>query len=96
MIDASLQIRFGGGCMIGPFCYITDHDHGTILGVPVADQPLVGSPVRIGDRAWIGAHVTVLKGVSIDAAAVVGAGAVVTRGRGGACPSDWQPFRGNC
>ncbi len=35
-------------------------------------------PVFIDDDAWIGAGATVLKGVSIGACAIVGAGAVVT------------------
>ena len=35
--------------------------------------------VRIGNRAWIGFNVIILKGVNIGEGAVVGAGAVVTR-----------------
>jgi len=79
MIDASDSIRIGANCMIGPFCYITDHDHGTIAGIPVNQQALIGEPVVIEDDVWIGAHVTVLKGIRIGTGAVVGAGAVVTR-----------------
>lgn len=79
MFDASLSIKVGADVMIGPFCYVTDHDHGTAPGQPVARQPLVEAPVAIGDNVWIGAGATVLKGVTIGASAVVGAGAVVTR-----------------
>ncbi len=79
MLDASDRIKIGADCMIGPFCYITDHDHGMRLGIPIKNQPLVGAPVVIEDDVWIGAHVTVLKGVRIGSGAVVGAGAVVTR-----------------
>ncbi|MCX7396132.1 MAG: acyltransferase [Planctomycetales bacterium] len=79
MIDASERIEIGAHCMIGPFCYITDHDHGTKLGLPIAEQPLFGSAVIIEDGCWIGAHVTILKGVRIGAGAIVGAGAVVNR-----------------
>jgi acetyltransferase-like isoleucine patch superfamily enzyme len=39
---------------------------------------LAEQPVTIADDAWIGAGATILKGVSIGASAVVGAGAVVT------------------
>ncbi|MEB3222816.1 MAG: acyltransferase [Candidatus Sericytochromatia bacterium] len=37
------------------------------------------APIAIGDRAWLGARVTVLPGVSVGEGAVVAAGAVVTR-----------------
>ena len=65
--------------MIGPFCYITDHDHGTEPGMPVGPQPLVAEPVMIERNAWLGAGVVVLKGVTIGEGAVVGAGSVVSR-----------------
>jgi acetyltransferase-like isoleucine patch superfamily enzyme len=78
MFDASERIDLGRQCLVGPFCYITDHDHGVGDG-PVSHQPLVASQVRIGNNVWIGAHVVILKGVTIGNGAVVGAGAVVTR-----------------
>ena len=31
MFDASESIEVGRNCLIGPFCYITDHDHGIEL-----------------------------------------------------------------
>lgn len=77
MFDASESIVVGARCMIGPHCYVTDHDHGTIAGVGIAGQPLRSSATRIGDDVWIGAGAIVLKGVSIGDGAVVGAGAVV-------------------
>lgn len=42
------------------------------------------APVTIGDKAWIGFGVTILKGVNIGEGAVIGAGSVVT--------SDVQPW----
>ncbi|QIF06040.1 acyltransferase [Roseimicrobium sp. ORNL1] len=65
--------------MIGPSCYITDGDHGFTAGKLITQQPMIKAPVTIGSGAWLGAHVTVLKGVTIGDGAVVGAGAVVTR-----------------
>jgi acetyltransferase-like isoleucine patch superfamily enzyme len=79
MFDASERIEVGRNCLIGPFCYITDHDHGITAGALMANQPLVVSPVRIGSNVWIGAGSIILKGVSIENDAVIGAGAVVTR-----------------
>ena len=53
MIDASESIAIERDCMIGPFCYITDHDHGTDQGISVKDQPLVSAAVTIEKEAWI-------------------------------------------
>ena len=44
-----------------------------------ADHETVGKPVRIEDDVWLGAGVTILKGVTIGRAAVLGAGIVVTK-----------------
>jgi maltose O-acetyltransferase len=79
MLDASERIDIGRECLIGPFCYITDHDHRIDAASSIAEQSLVGSPVRIGSGVWIGAGAIILKGVTIGNGAVIGAGAVVTR-----------------
>lgn len=78
MFDASDRIGIGDNCLIGPSCYITDHDHAAESSGIIADR-LVSSPVTIGNNVWIGAGAIVLKGVHIGDRAVVGAGAVVTR-----------------
>jgi maltose O-acetyltransferase len=77
MFDASDSIQIGARCMIGPFCYITDHDHGFDKERPISDQPLVEAPVKVGNNVWIGAHAIILKGVNIGDDAVIAAGAVV-------------------
>ncbi len=79
MFDAHMSIEVGCDVMIGPFCFITDGDHGMTRGELVGRQPMKASPVVIGDGAWLGANVIVLKGVKIGAGAIVGAGSVVTR-----------------
>lgn len=78
-IDASQSIAIGKECAIGPGCYITDHDHGIEDNLPPLAQPLISQPTKIGDRVWIGANVTILKGVTIGQDAVIGAGSVVTK-----------------
>ena len=65
--------------MIGPDCYITDHDHAISADRAPGATPLVSAATRIEDRCWLGAHVTVLKGVTIGKGTVVGAGSVVTK-----------------
>lgn len=79
MVDASECIEIGEDCMIGPFCYITDHDHSFKKCQKVNEQELVGAPVVIGNDVWIGAGAIILKGVKIGDKAVIGAGSVVTK-----------------
>lgn len=79
MIDASEKIEVGENSMIGPHCYITDHDHGHEGSQLVSEQPLVGKPVYIGNDVWIGAGVIILKGVNVGDRAIIGAGSVVTK-----------------
>lgn len=79
MFDASEKIVIGNDCLIGPFCYITDHDHGHERGRPIAEQPLRSSPVVVGNNVWLGAGAIILKGITIGDGAVIAAGAVVTK-----------------
>lgn len=79
MIDANASIEIGAETMIGPFCYLTDHDHAVAPGLAPAAGALVSAPTRIGERCWLGANVTVLKGVTIGDGTVVGAGSIVTK-----------------
>ncbi len=73
MFDASDSVVIGKRCMIGPSCYITDHDHGTQAGADIRFQQLRSAQTRIGDDVWISAGVIVLKGVTIANGAIIGA-----------------------
>ena len=79
MLDAHEHLEIGNDCMIGPFCYLTDSDHGTSPGISYGKQPMVSKPTVLENNVWLGAGVVVLKGVRIGRNAVVGAGAVVTK-----------------
>lgn len=78
MLDAHERVAVGCNCMIGPGCYITDGDHGVSADDDPGKLPMQVEPVVIEDGVWLGAHVVVLRGVTIGRRAVVGAGAVVT------------------
>lgn len=73
------DITIGEGVQVGPQVVIWGRDHRMAAGRPIRSQGHVSSPVVIGDDVWIGAHATVLKGVTIGTGAVIGAGSVVTR-----------------
>ena len=79
VLACSQRISIGRDALIAEHVTIRDQDHGTAGDGPYRLQPPDCAPVRIGDNVWLGAKVTVVKGVSIGDSAVVGAGAVVTR-----------------
>lgn len=73
-------ITIGEDVMIAPNCCIVAFDHGMDCGAtPMIRQPLVESPIRIGNNVWIGANCTITRGVSIANGAVIAANSVVTR-----------------
>jgi acetyltransferase-like isoleucine patch superfamily enzyme len=47
--------------------------------VPIKDQGIVKSPIRIGPDVWIGTKVTVLRGAFIGQGSVLAAHAVITK-----------------
>jgi len=79
MFDTSERVELGCRCLIGPFCYITDHDHVFSGERSSPGECLVGAPILLGDGVWVGARVIILKGVVIGNGAIIGAGSVVTR-----------------
>lgn len=79
ILDCSELLEIGPGAMIGPFCYLTDHDHSVDPATGPGKGPLISRPTTIGANCWLGAHVTVLKGVTVGDGAVVGAGSIVTK-----------------
>lgn len=85
--DAPLTI--GRKVVFGPRPTIITGDHRIdiigkhIIDVTVEEKlPENDMPVQIEDGVWVGANVTILKGVTIGRGSVVAAGAVVTR----SCP----------
>ena len=76
-IYSSSHISIGTDCMIAPFVYIVDSDHGLDRDRKMNLQPNSARPISIGNDVWIGAHCVILPGVKIHDGAVIAAGAVV-------------------
>lgn len=78
-IAARQFIEIGPDCLIAEFVSIRDHDHCfDRLDIPTRQQGELIDPIVIGSNVWLGAKVTVTRGVHIGDNVVVGANAVVT------------------
>ncbi len=69
-------IEIGNNVLIGQQVVIATINHDLI---PEKRANMFAYPVKIKDDVWIGAHATILGGVTIGNGAVVAAGAVVTK-----------------
>jgi acetyltransferase-like isoleucine patch superfamily enzyme len=79
-INCYLDVEIGDSALIADSVYISDFDHKFVdLDMPIKDQGIAKSRVRIERNVWLGTKVTVCRGVAIGEGAVVGANAVVTR-----------------
>jgi acetyltransferase-like isoleucine patch superfamily enzyme len=76
-LNCYLDLEVGPRCLIADWVYVGDFDHRYDLDVPVKDQGIVKTPVRIGADVWIGVKASVLRGAQIGDGCVVGAHAVV-------------------
>ena len=81
-INAGCCFQDQGGIEIGDDCLI---GHQVVLATlnhdfdPEKRANMTPAPIRLGRRVWIGAHATVLAGVTIGDNAIIAAGAVVTK-----------------
>ena len=77
-INCYLDIEFGASTLLSDWIYVCDFDHRhEDVHVPIMDQGIVKSPVRIGPDTWIGTKVTILRGARVGRGCVLGAHAVV-------------------
>ncbi|GAA0600587.1 acyltransferase [Kribbella sandramycini] len=76
-VNCYLDVEIGASTLIADWTYICDFDHKTDdLGLPIKDQGLVKSPVRIGPDCWLATKVTVTRGTDIGRGVVIGANSV--------------------
>lgn len=77
LIFASSSITIGDDCLIAPFAYLVDSNHGIKLNKLINQQENSSKPIVIGNDVWIANGVTILQGVNIGEGAVVAANSVV-------------------
>ena len=78
VINCYLDIELGDSALMSDWCYVCDFDHRMDdINLPIKDQGIVKSPVRIGPDTWVGVKVTVLRGTTIGRGCVLGSHAVV-------------------
>jgi acetyltransferase-like isoleucine patch superfamily enzyme len=76
IIVASTCIKIGNNCAISWNCQLLDTDiHAMVADGRPKERSL---PISIGNKVWIGAGCTILKGVTIGDGCVIAAGSVVT------------------
>ena len=69
-------VTLGDGCLVGHNVVFATLDHDKRPG---RRGDMTAAPIVVGKDVWIGAHATILKGVTIGDGAIVAAGAGVTR-----------------
>jgi acetyltransferase-like isoleucine patch superfamily enzyme len=78
-VNCYLDVEIGAATLFADDIYVSDFDHKFAdLTMPIKDQGISKSRVRIEPDVWIGTKVTIARGVVIGEGAVVGANAVVT------------------
>lgn len=89
------SVKIGDHVKIGGCVLVTDTDAHPMnfMGRRSSNEGTKSAPIVIEDDVWIGAHCVILKGVTIGARSVVGAGSVVTKSIPADCVAAGNPCR---
>ena len=87
--------RIGNNVKIGGCVLITDTDAHPMdyMARRSSNEGTKSAPVVIEDDVWIGAHCSILQGVTIGARSIIGAGSVVTKSIPADCVAAGNPCR---
>jgi len=78
VVNAYLDVEIGAATILADWVYVTDFDHAfDDRSVPIKDQGIVKSPVRIGPDVWVGTKASVLRGADVGEGCVLAAHTVV-------------------
>ena len=77
-LAATKLVRIGANCNIGTYAIMMDNDFHR-LEPERRNERSDSAPIILEDNVWLGARVTVLRGVTIGEGSVIGAGSVVTK-----------------
>lgn len=89
------SIKIGNHVKIGGCVLLTDTDAHPIdfMARRSSNEGTKSAPIVIEDDVWIGAHCVILKGVTIGARSIIGAGSVVTKSIPADCVAAGNPCR---
>ena len=79
MLFGSLKIEIGANCLIAPFAYFVDANHGIKRNKLINQQDLKAKPIKIHNDVWIGANVTIIGGVEIGEGSVIASQSLVNK-----------------
>ncbi len=79
LICARDSITIGSDVLIAEYVTIRDQDHNFGSGRVTAESGFSTAAIVIGNNVWLGAKVTITKGVTIGDNCVIGANSVVTQ-----------------
>ena len=79
VVNTYLDIELGDASIYADWIYICDFDHRfDRLDVPIKDQGIVKSPVRVGADVWVGEKASILRGADVGDGSIVASHCLVT------------------
>ncbi len=92
LIQCASTMKIGRDCAIAGDVLIQDTDFHPVLDENGIEKPYI-KPITIGNKVWVCAKATILKGVTIGDGAIIAAGAVVTKDVPARCLVGGNPAR---